>query len=51
MSKPFSNGEWGEFSSVNRTRWGNLTAYICEISKGKFFFNIIFSKLKSIVNA
>ena len=38
MSKPFSYGERGVFSNVNRTRWGNLTAYICEISKGKFFF-------------
>ena len=43
MSKPFSNGERGVFSSVNRTRWGNLTAYICEISKGKFFFLTLFS--------
>ena len=51
MSKAFSNGERGVFSNVNRTRWGNLTAYICEISKGNFFFNIIFSKLKGIINA
>ena len=50
MSKPFSNGERGVFSNVNPTRWGNLTAYICEISKGKFFLNIIFSKLKGIIN-
>ena len=34
-----SNGGWSVFfGSVNRTRWGNLYAYICEISKGKFFF-------------
>ena len=26
------------FGSGNRTRWGNLYAYICEISKGEFFF-------------
>ena len=36
-SMRFSNGEWGVFSSVNRTRWGDLHAYICEISKGKLF--------------
>ena len=42
MSKPFSNGERGVFSSVNRTRWGNLTAYICEISEAKFCL-ILFS--------
>ena len=51
MYKRSSNGERGVFSNVNRTRWGNLTAYICEISKGNFFFNIIFSKLKGIINA
>ena len=36
--KRSSNGERGVFGSVNRKRWGNLTAYICEISKGRFFF-------------
>ena len=51
MYKRSSNGERGVFSNVNRTRWGNLTAYICEISKGKFFLNIIFNKLKGIINA
>ena len=50
MYKWSSNGERGVFSNVNRTRWGNLTAYICEISKGQFFLNIIFSKLKGIIN-
>ena len=34
-----SNGGRGVFfGSGNRTRWGNLYAYICEISKGEFFF-------------
>ena len=34
-----SNGGWSVFfGSVSRTRWGDLYAYICEISKGKFFF-------------
>ena len=37
-----SNGERGVFGSVDRARWGNLTAYICEISKGKFFFKYYF---------
>ena len=54
-SMRFSNGEWGVFSSVSRTRWEDLHAYICEISKGKlfvwFFFNIILSKLKGIRSA
>ena len=53
-SMRFSNGEWGVFSSVSRTRWGDLHAYICEISKGKlfvWFFNIILSKLKGIRSA
>ena len=52
MYKPSSNGERGVFSSVHPTHWGNLTAYICEISKGKFFFfKVNWSNLKGIRNA
>ena len=52
MYKPSSNGERGVFSSVHPTHWGNLTAYICEISKGKFFFfKVNWSNLKGVRNA
>ena len=38
-----SNGGRGVFfCSGNRTRWGNLYGYICEISKGEFFFFCFF---------
>ena len=38
MYKLNNNGERGVFGSVNRTRWGNQQAYICEISKGELIF-------------
>ena len=37
------------FGSGNRTRWGNLYAYICEISKGEFFFFVLFSFFITVI--
>ena len=44
-----SNGGRGVFfGSGNRTRWGNLYGYICEISKGEFFF-LLFSFFITVI--
>ena len=45
-----SNGGRGVFfGSGNRTRWGNLYGYICEISKGEFFFFFLFSFFITVI--
>ena len=44
-----SGGRGVFFGNGNRTRWGNLYGYICEISKGEFFFFLLFSFFITVI--